>query len=122
MSANIPRTVRLPPGIYDAVTAEAKRHGLAFDDIVIKAIERDLATDRARETPPSVMAGAESLIDTEEVARRLKLSVLTVRRRARTPGDPLRRARSRIGPQKPMHFHADRIVMIEREGFAKGSA
>ena len=54
------------------------------------------------------------LIAVDEVARMLKVSVHTVRRRARTAGDPLFRARSRVGCQKPMHFRRSAIVAIER--------
>lgn len=102
-----------------AIAAEAaKQQSVSLSSLVARAIKRDLAGM----PPPSPSFASPGdygvIIPISEVARRLCLSVATVRRRARTEGDPIRAARSRLGKQRPMHFRADKIEGMERVGYA----
>ena len=95
----------------------AQRESRSFSFVVCRAIQRDLRHPTVTsDSPDSLASPDDELLCIREVARRLKLSVWTVRRRSRTPGDPLRLARSRVGKQKPMHFLRSRIERFEREG------
>ena len=59
------------------------------------------------------------LIDAKVVGRMLNLSPLTVVRRSNRPGDPLRRARARIGKQRPVQFWRSAIEEMKREELAR---
>ena len=101
--------------LSDAVEKTATREKRSFAFIVCRAIERDLKFKTVtRETPESVDP-KDDLMPIEEVCKVLKISVWTARRRAGKTGDPLRAARSRVGKQKPMHFHRSVIEKMERE-------
>lgn len=120
MKNKVRRRIYLPLPLYDAAMRRAKQDHISFSALAARAIERDLAGDSPLVPIPSLLDGSGGLIDTGEAARRMHLSVWTVRRRARTAGDPIRAARSRVGCQKPMHFHAEKIAGIERATHEKG--
>jgi hypothetical protein len=83
--------------------------------VVCRAIARDLDSKSVTAaTPLTLDPESSDLIDTAETARLLRISIWTLRRRARKKNDPVRLAKSRLGKQKPMQFHRSKIEMIER--------
>lgn len=113
----------MPVDLHDRTDAAARAEAITFDSFVCRAIERDLLERRLQPVAdsrtfltPAAAAFEDEIIPITEVARRLRISVFTVRRRAGRRGDPLRLARSRIGKQRPMHFRLSKIREMERGG------
>lgn len=100
--------------LYRAALARAKEQDISFSHLVRRAIQRDLNDPKVTRLTPQALDQRDELMDISEVCRRLNLSVWTVRRRSRDPHDPLRRAKSKIGKQKPMQFVRSRIEQLER--------
>lgn len=106
--------------LYEQALTCAQRESRSFSFVVCRALERDIEAASAGggvqpAAPVVAITDGDDLIDTREVAKILRVSVFTVRRRAATKGDPLRKARSRLGKQRPMQFHLSKIRELERE-------
>lgn len=96
--------------LLDKVLAKAEKEDRTFSYICRQAIRRDLEGDLVAPNP----APDDELISTQQLATRLKCSVSTILRRARTPGDVLFRAKSKVGNQRPQQFRRSKIEEIER--------
>lgn len=101
--------------LYRAVLHQAQVEARSFSFIVCRAIQRDLQTPAMPHLQVMPQAVPDELMSAAEVGRKLRISIWTVRRRARTPGDPLRLAKSRLGKIKPMQFHRSKIEELERK-------
>lgn len=110
----------ISPDLLRRALNQAQLESRSFSFIVSRSIERDLARAKDEPLPPLPSTHSE-LMDIKEVAARLKLSVRSVRRRLKTPGHPLRKARSRIGKLCPIQFVRSAVEQIEREQRALGA-
>lgn len=117
-AGSLRKGISIDEPLYRAALLKAKSESRSFSFIVRRAIERDLAEKNVTANSPQTLDPSDDLIDITEAGRILRVSVWTMRRRARKAGDPVRLAKSRIGKQKPMHFHRSRIEMIDRGGAA----
>lgn len=112
--ASITKGISFDEPLYRATLHQAQIESRSFAFIVRRAIQRDLD---AAKTARDIVApqSQDELMDIHEVGQKLRLSVWTVRRRARKRGDPLRAAKSRLGKQKPMQFIRSKIEDLERK-------
>jgi hypothetical protein len=108
---SVVKGLSLPQDLLDKVLAKAKAEERSFSFIVRRAIKRDLDHEILQPNPE----GASDLLSVFDLARLLRCSARTIRRRASTPGDAIFRARSRINQSRPMLFCRSKIEELDRD-------